>query len=208
MIEARCVTVEMNGLTLLPLVSFKVGRGEALIVTGKNGTGKSTLLRVLAGALRPSTGAASVEGLVVNSLDSSFRRQVAVMIGLPPFAPDLTVEEHILLVASTWFNKQQQRDEIVQQLLEELHLSGLRNRFPHELSTGQVQLFGLALVLARPFDILLLDEPEQRLDSDHIELVTETLSRRRDNGATLVVATHSSSLAENLGDTFLALGVT
>lgn len=208
MIEAQHVTVEANGLTLLPPVSFNVGRGEALIVTGKNGTGKSTLLRVLAGALHPSTGAALIEGSVVNSLDSSFRRQVAVMIGLPPFAPDLTVEEHLLLVASTWFDTQQHRHEIVQQLLEELHLSGLQNRFPHELSTGQVQLFGLSLVLARPFDVLLLDEPEQRLDSDHLELVTEALRRRRDNGATLGVATHSSSLTETLGDTFLALGVT
>lgn len=206
MIEAQNLSVVADKVTLLASVDFKLKPGKALIVTGQNGSGKSTLLRVLAGILHPSNGTALIEGIPADSRDSSFRRRVAVMIGLPPFAPDMTVSEHLLLVAATWTNTNQRPRVIVQQVLERLNLLTLSNRFPHELSSGQTQLFGIALVLVRPFDVVLLDEPEQRLDQEHLALVIEALSARRDAGATLVIATHSLELKERLADESLHLG--
>lgn len=198
MIDLHNVGVSSDAVTLLAPVSIAVGPGQALVVRGENGAGKSTLLRVLAGMRTPTTGSARIAGESVMDRNRGFRRRVAAMIGLPPMAPDLTVRDHVAMVATTWADHAHDPNEITDGLLEELGLAALGTRFPHELSSGQTQLFGLALVLARPFDVLVLDEPEQRLDPSRVETVARALNARRDAGATLVVATHSQALADAL----------
>lgn len=205
MIEVDEVSVVAGDVTLLAPVSVTAPRGEALIVRGRNGTGKSTLLRVLAGARTPSSGTVRIGGAGVGERDRGFRRRVAAMIGLPPMAPDLTVSDHALLVATTWTNDSTAAAELSSRVLSELGLDALGGRFPHELSSGQTQLFGLALVLVRPFDVLILDEPEQRLDPEHVAAVVRVLRARRDDGATLVIATHSPVIADRLADRTLTL---
>lgn len=197
--------VANDAITLLAPVSISVKSGEALIVRGENGAGKSTLLRVLAGMRTPSSGSASIGGEPVADRDRGFRRRVAAMVGLPPMAPDLTVRDHVAMVATTWVDRAQDPNETTNSVLDELGLTELGTRFPHELSSGQTQLFGLALVLARPFDVLVLDEPEQRLDPDRVATVAKALNARREAGATLVVATHSEVLADALAGTTLLL---
>ena len=83
MIEANCLSVTINGATLLHPVSFTLHQQLALIVTGRNGTGKSTLLKVLAGAIQQSTGNVSIAGMQIDSRNATFRKTVASMIGLP-----------------------------------------------------------------------------------------------------------------------------
>jgi ABC-type multidrug transport system ATPase subunit len=207
MIEVDEVAVVSGDVTLLAPISVTAQRGEALIVRGSNGTGKSTLLRVLAGARKPSTGMVRIGGVAVVARDRDFRRRVAAMIGLPPMAPDLTVLDHVMLVATTWADNPRAAAEVTRGVLTELGLDVLGERFPHELSSGQTQLFGLALVLARPFEVLILDEPEQRLDPEHLTTVIRILRARRDDGATLVIATHSPALASELADRTVRLEV-
>lgn len=200
MIEVDEVAVTAGEVTLLPPVTVTARRGAALVIRGGNGAGKSTLLRVLAGSRKPSSGAVRIDGEAVASRDRGFRRRVAAMIGLPPMAPDLTVSDHVLMVATTWMDDPRAAAELADRVIAELGLTALGQRFPHELSSGQTQLFGIALVLARPFDVLILDEPEQRLDPEHVESVIRVLRARRDGGATIVVATHSPVLADGLAD--------
>jgi ABC-type multidrug transport system ATPase subunit len=207
MIEVDKVAVVSGDVMLLAPVSVTARRGEALIVRGSNGTGKSTLLRVLAGASKPSNGTVRIGGVAVVARDRDFRRRVAAMIGLPPMAPDLTVLDHVMLVATTWVDTPRAAAEVTHGVLTELGLNALGERFPHELSSGQTQLFGLALVLARPFEVLILDEPEQRLDPEHLTTVIRILRARRDDGATLVIATHSPALADELADLTVRLEV-
>ncbi|MCT1478852.1 ABC transporter ATP-binding protein [Microbacterium sp. p3-SID336] len=205
MIDVAAAEVTAGEVTLLPAVTVTARRGTALVVRGANGSGKSTLLRVLTGARTPTNGAVHIAGEPVAPRDPAFRRRVAAMIGLPPMAPDLTVHEHVLLVATTWADDASAAEAIARRVLAELGLTDLERRFPHELSSGQTQLFGLALVLARPFEVLLLDEPEQRLDPEHVETVIRVLRTRCADGATVVVATHSPVLAEALGEQALWL---
>lgn len=205
MIVVDEVSVTVGDVTLLAPVSVVADRGEALVVRGRNGSGKSTLLRVLAGVRKPSGGVVRIGGDVVAERDRGFRRRVAAMIGLPPMAPDLTVFDHVLLVARTWLDDPNAAVHLAGDVMAELGLTMLAERFPHELSSGQTQLLGIALVLARPFEVLILDEPEQRLDPEHVDSVVRVLRARRDDGVTLIVATHSSILAEGLADRTLQL---
>jgi ABC-type multidrug transport system ATPase subunit len=205
-VEVVEASVRIDDVMLLAPVSTAIYPRQALVVRGRNGSGKSTLLRLLAGSLNPTTGRVSIGGLPPRKRDRTFRRRVATMIGMPPMAPDLTVRDHARLVASTWFDDADAATAIADRTLDEVGLTGLGLRFPHELSSGQSQLAGLALVLCRPFDVLLLDEPEQRLDPGRLEAVATTLRKRRARGACIVVATHSPTLEAQLADSVITLG--
>jgi len=113
------------------------------------------------------------------------------------------VRDHVLLVATTW--DADTAETVAERTLGELGLTRLASRYPHELSSGQTQLFGLSLVLARPFDVLILDEPEQRLDPEHVQTVIDVLRRHHSEHVTLVIATHSTVLADAVGDRTLWL---
>lgn len=198
MIEVERAVVSEGAVTLLPETSLHAGAGDAVVVRGPNGAGKSTLLRLVAGMREPSRGSVTIAGKRATAKHRALRRTVAAMIGLPPMAPDLTVRDHVRLVATTWAGNAPSAERLAAEVLDELGLTELGERFPHELSSGQTQLFGLALVLARPFDALVLDEPEQRLDADRIQLVVAALRKRRARGAAIVVATHSDALERGL----------
>lgn len=204
-VEVDALQVEREGMPLLPPTTFTVARGRVLAVTGANGSGKTTLLRVLAGLERSSAGRCLVAGRPVDERDPRFRKEVAALIGPPPVARDLTVREHLELVARTWGSDLAQARHATDALLSDLDLNSLADRFPHQLSTGQAQLSALALTLARPAAVLLLDEPEQRLDEERLARVAAVLHRRRRAGATLLLATHSRTLVDALADDELAL---
>ncbi len=197
--------VALGDVTLLSPVSFEVEAGRTLAVVGPNGSGKTTLLRVLAGLMSPSTGTVVVDGLPPDERRPAFRSRVASLLGVPPMARNLTLREYLTLIAISWGTGPDRAAARADDLLGELGIARLASRFPHELSSGQTQLYVLAVTLARPFQILLLDEPEQRLDPDRLTLVGDALARRKAAGATLVLASHSRPLVDRLADQVLAV---
>ena len=190
---------------LLLEASGVVGAGQTLAVTGPNGSGKTTLLRVLAGLLPPTAGRVRIAGRRPDDRDPAFRAALAALIGPAQTARDLTVLEHLQFVGATWGSGARAAREQGRALLEELRILPLAGRFPHELSSGQTQLVSLALTLSRPSAVLLLDEPEQRLDPDRLALVIEALRARARAGTALVLASHSPLLVEELADQRLEL---
>ncbi|WP_448233025.1 ABC transporter ATP-binding protein [Microbacterium lacticum] len=206
LVDVDAVSVTTNDTLLLPPTTFQARAGQVVALRGENGSGKTTLLRASAGRIKPTTGTVLVGGQPVNERDPEFRRRVAVMIGLPPMAYDLTLFDHVALVSSTWETSPGTVEAATRRVLDEFGLTELGARFPHELSSGQTQLFGLALVFVRPFDVLLLDEPEQRLDPGRVEMLAQAMRERRTTGATIVAATHSSILAARTADLTITLG--
>ncbi|MGO0578160.1 ABC transporter ATP-binding protein [Ornithinimicrobium panacihumi] len=204
-VDVQNISVAIDGQPLLTDTTFTLDAGTCLAVRGDNGSGKTTLLRVLAGLQRPTTGMVHVMGRSVDERDAAFRRSVAGLIGAPPFARDLTVREHLRLVALAWGGTGVDADEAATQVLAELGLAHLQDRFVHQLSSGQTQLFALALTLVRPAEVLLLDEPEQRLDPERLQRVATALQRRHRDGTTIVMATHDPDLAAALADRTLTL---
>ena len=146
-----------------------------------------------------------VDGLPPDERRPAFRSRVASLLGVPPLARNLTLREYLTLIALSWGIGADQTGRQADDLLDEFGIGRLASRFPHELSSGQTQLYVLAVTLARPFEVLLLDEPEQRLDPDRLALVGDALARRRAAGATLVLASHSRPLVDRLADQVLTL---
>lgn len=199
------VAVVQDDVLMLDDATGCVDRGAVLALRGANGAGKTTLLRVLTGRLRPTAGTVRLAGRVPDDRDRTTRRLLAAAIGPAMTQRDLTVREHLQFIAATWGADVRQAQRLAASLLEELSLTALDARFPHELSSGQTQLLALAMTLARPFELLLLDEPEQRLDADRTGLVVDAVRRRVEDGAAVVMATHSPRLETALADDSLTL---
>ncbi|MBF4462797.1 MULTISPECIES: ABC transporter ATP-binding protein [unclassified Rathayibacter] len=205
LIDLHEVSVRTAEGVLLAPVSLRVDPGEVVAVTGANGSGKTTLLRVLAGLIAPSEGTALIAGRPADERTAAHRRAVAALVQTPPLERDLTLEEHLAMVAVSWGASVPEAREQALGGLAALELAPLARRFPHELSSGQRQSFALALVLARPSDVLLLDEPEQRLDVDRVPLVVEALREAAAQRA-VVIATHSPVIIQGLATRELRLG--
>ncbi|MGP5077277.1 ABC transporter ATP-binding protein [Brachybacterium alimentarium] len=199
------VGVVSDGNVLLLEASGSVRAGEVLGLTGANGSGKTTLLRVLGGLLEPTAGSVEIVGRRPDDRDPVFRTALAALIGAPQTARDLTVLEHLQFIAATWGTGATAARSRGEELLAELRIDALGARFPHELSSGQSQLVALALTLARPFRVLLLDEPEQRLDPERLDLVIGAIRARAENGTAVVLASHSPRLLGELAGSRLHL---
>ncbi|MDD9206194.1 ATP-binding cassette domain-containing protein [Georgenia sp. 10Sc9-8] len=162
LVSARELSVGYAGVQVCPPVSLALRAGQVLAVVGANGTGKSTL-RTVVGALEPLGGQVTVLGERPDPRDQGFRAAVAAELGDDAVFPALTVAEHLLLTA--YGHGLTDAQEVVDGLLAELTLERHRNVLPHALSSGQRRRLLLASVLARPREVLVLDEPEQRLDA-------------------------------------------
>ncbi|MEV6473338.1 ATP-binding cassette domain-containing protein [Streptomyces sp. NPDC051657] len=195
-LAAEGATVTMGDVTLLEPTSFAVMPGEVWCLTGGNGSGKTTLLRAFLGSRSLTAGSCSVRGEPADMAKPRHRRLVASLVDAIPFARDMTLREQVTLVAASWYGNSETTAEAAEEVIERLGLSSLGKRFPHQVSSGQLQLFSLALTLVRPADVVLLDEPERHLDSDRVELLATLLTERAEEGTAFLVATHEPSLVE------------
>ncbi|MEV8267241.1 ABC transporter ATP-binding protein [Microbacterium sp. NPDC076911] len=206
LLEARAVSVVIDNQVLLPETSLCASEGEAVAIRGQNGAGKTTLLRVLGGLTSPSSGQVKLRGEQLSTRKASHRAAIAAMIGSPPFARDLTLREQLRFVRATWGDSAEAGEATGYALLDDFNITPLAERYTHELSSGQLQLFSLALTLSRPCDVYLLDEPEQRLDASRRALVATAIRRRLTDGIGVVFATHDAALVDAVGAQAITVG--
>jgi ABC-2 type transport system ATP-binding protein len=204
-LRARGVGKKIDGAVLLLSTDVELGTADCVVLRGPNGSGKTTLLRILAGTMSPSEGQATLDGSPVDERDDSTRTAIAALIGAPATYRDLTLVDHLVLIDSTWGHVGERAEARSDEILKLLEIDHLAERFPHELSSGQQQLFNLSMVLVRPASILILDEPEQRLDPDKRDLLTRILLDRKTDGSGLLIACHDPAMTEALADTVVDL---
>jgi ABC-2 type transport system ATP-binding protein len=184
--------------------SLEVRPGEAIALTGRNGAGKSTLLRCLVGADRPDDGTVQVCGNTMVETSPEIRRDVATVIDDLDFFPDLSVVEHLDLLARA--HGIADPDALVDEVLEEVKLVPQSGQLPGTLSSGQRRRLALATAFVRPKKLLILDEPEQRLDSDGLAWLAERLQQDRRKGLAVVFASHEPSLVKSVATRVVQLG--
>jgi ABC-type multidrug transport system ATPase subunit len=197
-VRAEGVGKTIDETTLLLPTDVSADPGECIVLRGPNGSGKTTLLRIIGGLLVPSTGTATIGGREADERDRAVRAAVAALLGAPTTYRDLTLVDHLVLIDSTWGGAIDTADDRADDLLTSLEIDHLSERFPHELSSGQQQLFHLAMVLFRPARVLLLDEPEQRLDTGKRQVVAALIGERTEAGGTVVMACHDPELTATL----------
>lgn len=170
------------------VVSFSLHAGQALALVGPNGAGKSTVVKTLVGQLEAVSGTALINGAEVDDRTLDFRRDVAVVFDDDAFFPALTVEEHLAIVSAG--HGVQDVAEVIASELEFFGLAALATSRPYNLSSGQRRRMLLASAFVRPRSLLVLDEPEQRLDTAMRHRLATRLRAEVDKGLALLVVTH------------------
>jgi len=184
-------------------VEVHVAPGQVLALLGGNGTGKTTLLRVLAGLLDPDEGTVTWGGRPLDESDAWVRSQVALLLDDAGAFPDLSVGEHLELLARAFAVPEPAA--VAAGVLGEVGLSDQRDQLPATLSSGQRHRLGLASVLVRPAGLMVLDEPEQRLDAAGRLWLGKRLRDAADEGAAVVIASHDESVVQQCADLLLEL---
>lgn len=191
-------------VTIVEGFNLEVGAGEAVALTGRNGAGKSTVLRCIVGADRPDEGTVEVMGIRMSETNPEIRRNVATVIDDLDFFPDLSVVEHLDLLARA--HGLEDPDAVVDEILEEVQLVAQAGQLPTTLSSGQRRRLALATAFVRPRRLLVLDEPEQRLDVEGIAWLGRRLAEEKKDGLAIILASHEPSLVEAIGARKVELG--
>jgi ABC-2 type transport system ATP-binding protein len=185
-------------------VDLEVAAGQCVALLGVNGSGKSTLLRIAGGRDTPSAGQVRYGGLPLREDDLTARTEIAVVGDSSSAYPDLTVREHLLLVAVA-HGAGADAPDLVDAALRECRLAEHAKALPLALSSGQRQALQLAAVLVRPRRLLILDEPEQRLDPGARQWLAGLLAHEKAQGAAVLLATHHVELADAIADHVMVL---
>ncbi|WP_448629076.1 ABC transporter ATP-binding protein [Cellulomonas soli] len=202
-VRAQDLLVGYGGAPVCAPVSFTVSPGTVLALVGANGSGKSTVLRSIIGLLEPSGGTLRVFGAPVDERDVTFRTRVSSVLDDDAYFPALTVAEHLYLTARG--HGVLGADDVVAELLEEFGLSEHARSLPVALSSGQRRRLLLAAGFVRPRALLVLDEPEQRLDRDMKTRLAQRLVAEREEGGAVVLATHDADLLRAVADRVVLL---
>jgi heme ABC exporter ATP-binding subunit CcmA len=203
MLSVANLTRRFGERVVLDKISFSVTAGEVCAVIGANGSGKTTLLRCVVGADRPDGGQVRLDGRPMEETDPVTRASVACVLDDVDFFPDLSVGEHLDLLAYAHGGRQ---TDAVEEVIAELGLADARDQLPATLSSGQRRRLALASCFVRPRRLLVLDEPEQRLDAEGRDWLARALLREREAGTAVLLASHDPELVAAVADSHLELG--
>lgn len=183
-------------------ISVVLQRGGAYALIGKSGIGKSTLLNLIAGFLKPDSGQVTIEGKQVTGP----REQTAFLFQELGLFPWQTVFQAVAMPLKIHGNTSDIPARVLS-LLAELHLDQHKDKYPHQLSGGERQRVALARTLIGNPDLLLMDEPTSALDAmTKEELQSLILRQTQARNTTLLFVTHDIEEAVLLGQTILILG--
>ena len=188
-----------GGVHALKGVDLTIKKGETHCLAGENGCGKSTILRLIAGLIRPTTGEIRLGGkpIVGAGPDRGMVFQKATLF------PWLTVEKNVSF--SLRMQKKQDK-ELVEHMLKMVGLEDFRKDYPHQLSGGMAQRVALVRSLINHPDILLLDEPLGALDAfTRMNMQDEILNIWREQKQTVVMVTHDVEEAIYMGTRVLVM---
>lgn len=195
MIELSHVSLALGGLPVLNDISFRVEKGQIVALRGPSGIGKTTILRLVAGELRPDAGEVRVNG-----------ERVGYVFQEPRLLPWRTALENVALVLLAKGLPKREALAVARGWLERMGLAGFADYYPAQLSGGMAQRVALARAFAIEPDVLLFDEPltnlDQRLKTSLLDLVGQIASERR---LTVLYVTHDLLEALRIADRILEL---
>ena len=204
LLTVRGITRRFGDRTILDGIDLDVAAGEAVGVVGPNGSGKSTLLRCIVGADEADEGESVLAGRVLDEKLPEIRRDLAVVMDDIDFFPDLSVVEHLDLVARA--HAQADAEKVVNVVIDEVGLMEVSGQLPSTLSSGQRRRLALASAFVRPRRLLVLDEPEARLDVDGVAWLGRKLLAEKAAGHAVLLVSHDPTLVERVCDRVVRLG--
>lgn len=188
-IKAEGLVKRYAGIAAAEDISFSIEHGEIFGLVGPDGAGKTTVMRMLAGVMRPDSGAILIDGVDVIADPERAKRHLSYMPQRFGLYEDLTVDENIRFYADLFEIPRRAREERVAPLLAASNMADFRYRLAGQLSGGMKQKLGLICALIHTPKVLLLDEPTTGVDPVSRRDFWRILYSLRESGVTILIST-------------------
>ena len=209
MILINDISKQFGTIQAVKGVSLSVAKGEILAILGPSGCGKSTLLRLIAGLERPDAGTVELGGRMVSSRTEMVppaSRQLSLIFQDLALWPHMTVMENVAFTLSRNRHSRSGKAKKIKEILQQVHLSDLLKRYPHQLSGGERQRLAIARAIAPNPLYLLMDEPFNSLDMLlKQEMMDMTMALRKEYQMAIIYVSHDLEEATYLADNLVIM---
>jgi ABC-type lipoprotein export system ATPase subunit len=198
MLKAQSIVFSYDNSNKFCFPDIQLSKGEDLLILGNSGVGKTTLIQILAGLLKPQSGMIELNGTNFNQLSpiqlDQFRgSHIGMVFQRPQFVRNLSVIDNLLF--SLFLAKKKQHKKHAKDILEHIGLGHKLNKKPYSLSQGEQQRAAIALAIIKNPDLILADEPTSSLDDDNCNKITKLLKEQASaTNAQLIIITHDQRL--------------
>lgn len=200
-VELKNVSKRLNDVTVLEDISLTLESGTIYGLKGKNGCGKTMLMRMMAGLIYPTSGTVSIDGEILHK-DIATPRSIGVLIENPAFLPGYTGQRNLELLAG--LTGKADRTQIAK-TMSCVGLAPNDKRTYRKYSLGMKQRLGIACALMECPDLILLDEPINAIDEKGVPKIWEALQEEKQRGALIVLACHDTEELTSLADQIITI---
>lgn len=200
-VELKNVSKRLNDVTVLEDISLTLEAGTIYGLKGKNGSGKTMLMRMMAGVIYPTSGTVSIDGEILHK-DIATPRSIGVLIENPVFLPGYTGQRNLELLAG--LTGKADRTQIAK-TMNRVGLDPSDKRTYRKYSLGMKQRLGIACALMECPDLILLDEPINAIDEKGVPKIWEALQEEKQRGALIVLACHDTEELTSLADQIITI---
>jgi ABC-2 type transport system ATP-binding protein len=200
MIELEHLVKRFGDLVAVNDVTLRVQRGEFFALLGPNAAGKTTTIKVLAGLIKPSAGAARVAGYDVQREPLEARRRLAYVPDFPFLYDKLTPWEFLRFTGQLFRMDEARLVSVARELIPRFNLEPYLAKPIEGLSHGTRQRIAIVSALLHAPEVFVMDEPMVGLDPHHARVLKDILKERSQQGMTIFVSTHQLSIAEEMAD--------
>ena len=198
MLSVKGISKKYGEVVALDNVSFNLGDGEVLFITGPSGSGKSTLVKVISTEILPDTGEVLFNDVNIAKLSNketlSYRKNIGVVYQDFKVVGDKTVRENLEVVLAVKNVPREGWEKLVAEVLNKVMLSGKQNHFPAELSGGELQRVAVARAIIGEPKLVLADEPTGNLDWETGWEVIKLLMEAKPQKTSVVITSHNRDL--------------
>lgn len=195
-IELKNVTKEFDKVEIIKNISLEFETGKIYGLYGRNGSGKSVLMKLICGFLIPTKGKVLINGKDFNA-KNEYPDNLRAVIEKPSFFPELTGFENLKLLAKI---QNKISDEEIIKALDLVNLIDEKDKKYSKYSLGMKQKLAIAQAIMEDPSILILDEPFNGIEEKSVEKITKFLKEEAKNGKTIIFSTHIKEDLENLAD--------
>jgi ABC-2 type transport system ATP-binding protein len=195
-IKVDNVTKIIKKVKVLDHVSLEFESGEITGLKGINGSGKTMIMRIISGLIRPTEGKVFINGRELKK-EMDFPESIGVLIDSPAFLDGYSAYDNLRYMASV---KNKVSGEEIKDLLKKVELADVGKKKYKYFSLGMKQRLGIAAAIMEHPDIILIDEPTNALDSKGVEMVKCILQQEKERGALIVLTCHDYSVLKELSD--------
>lgn len=195
-LEVKAVSKSIRGDMVIRNISFSAERGRVVGLRGINGSGKTMLMRLISGLIKPTKGQVIVGGEVV-SKEIPFPKSLGVLIEAPAFLEDYSALDNLKLIA---YPKGTVTEDEMKAVLSDVNLEPESPKKYKKFSLGMKQRLGIAAAIMEHPELVLLDEPTNALDESGVEMLKELVEREQQHGALVIISSHDKDVLDELSD--------